>query len=54
MPFFSMLKNGVGLSFVAFVDNICAVVSGFKFAFEKVRNGPFINGLNVLIYERGV
>ena len=54
MPFFKLLNNGIGLSFVAFVDYICAVVSGFKFAFEKARNGPFINGLNNEIYERSV
>ena len=69
MPFFS---NGMGLSFVALVDNICAVVSGFCGGFRdkleyfgkglqefisvdrKMRAGPFINGLKVLIYERSV
>ena len=51
MPFFRMLKNGMGLSFVALFDNICVVVSGFEVVFEKARNGPFINGLNNQVYE---
>ena len=54
MPFFKMLKNGMGLSFVALGDNICAVVNGVKFVFEKARNGPFINGLNNQVYEGSV
>ena len=47
--------GGVGLSFVAlFRNNICVVASGFKFVFEKVRNGPFINRLNNQVYEGSV
>ena len=43
---------GTGLSFVAlFLVNIGAVAGGFKFVFEKARNGPFINGLNNQVYE---